>query len=202
MDTLELNDVDNRFTFLNNLKYENTKVKLSFIAEKQRSDILTSFKKKSRTNDENVKKIFFKTCDKEGNNVEKRKWLIYEQNYFFCVYCVCFLTKKSNYNLFTRGINYDVTNGRLSQRVSCHEISANHILAEKMYLKALRESTSETAGNSMLRCKKSSSAIESQIQLVEPQHNDIADEINVKAVVKCVVKIIIFLTTHGISNCD
>lgn len=72
----------------------------------------------------NSEKIFFR------ENGEKREFILFENNKFFCVFCVC-------YSLYTKhrlitGINYE-KGCTVSQILKQHENEKHHINAKRIY---------------------------------------------------------------------
>lgn len=69
-------------------------------------------------------KIFF------GADNKKREWILFENNKFFCVYCLCFSLYKKH--RLIKGINYE-KNCRISDALKHHETERNHIRARNIY---------------------------------------------------------------------
>lgn len=63
-------------------------------------------------------------------NGEQREWILFENNNFFCVYCVCF-SLYEQHRLIT-GINYE-KNCRISEFLKRHETEKHHIYAKNVY---------------------------------------------------------------------
>lgn len=104
-------------------------------------------------------KIFYRMRNDEP---EQREWLLYENNKFFCVYCLCFSSLK-NHRLI-EGVEY-VQKCRITETLNSHEFEAHHDVAKTKFL------------NIASGCDKNWS--ENRI------------------VFEAIVKIIIFLATHG-----
>lgn len=106
----------------------------------------------------NIRKLFFRTNDGKES---KREYVLFENDKFYCAYCVCFARKV---NRFVEGVDY--TQGcRMVDGLNKHETSAHHKLAEKNFLKANSDLPREN-------CSK-------------------------REVLRILIKIIIFIATHG-----
>lgn len=71
-----------------------------------------------------VHKIFFR------DDGEQRDWILYENNKFFCVFCLCFSLREKH--RLIAGINYG-KGCRISEIVKLHETEANHTRAKNIY---------------------------------------------------------------------
>lgn len=69
-------------------------------------------------------KIFFR------ENEVQREWIFFENNKFFCAYCLCF-SLRAKHRLIA-GINYE-QKCRISETLKLHETEANHIRARDIY---------------------------------------------------------------------
>lgn len=107
----------------------------------------------------NGNKIFYRMTN---NGQEQREWLLFENNVFFCVYCLCFSSLKKH--RLIEGIEY-VRNCRVTETLNSHEFEAHHNRAKAVFLDMISGCETNQSENRM--------------------------------VVKSIVKIIIFLATHG-----
>lgn len=71
-----------------------------------------------------VHKIFFR------DDGEQRDWILYENNKFFCVYCLCFSLREKH--RLIAGINYE-KGCRISEILKLHETEAHHNRAKNIY---------------------------------------------------------------------
>lgn len=139
------------------IRNENNSAKVAFINDViSQVGIPPNFKPLPKSNGN---KIFYRMTN---NEQEQREWLLFENNYFFCVYCVCYSSLKRH--RLIEGIEY-VRNCRVTETLNSHEFEAHHIRAKTVFLDM-------TSG-----CETNQS--ENRI------------------VIKSIVKIIIFLATHG-----
>lgn len=127
-----------------------------------------NFVAKSQTRADHCKKLFYD----DKNQI--REWIFVDNNIFYCLYCICFGQENNNTidELSKDGINYNNTNTRLSQKLKRHEDTKSHIYSHKMYLNAF-----------------------SKFLLDGLHKTDYSNEF--RNSIRCVVKAIIFLTTHG-----
>lgn len=109
-------------------------------------------------------KIFYRIND-DGEK-QRREYILFENNKFFCVYCLCFSPREIN--RLIKGIDY-VPGCRISNILSVHENEALHKLAIKEF--------DRINGN-------------------DPAQGDI-DKPERRNAIKSIVKIIIFIATHG-----
>lgn len=72
----------------------------------------------------NANKIFFR------NNGERRDWVFFEKNTFFCAYCMCF-SLVSNRRL-VMGVNYE-KNCRIVDILNQHETEKLHTYSKTVY---------------------------------------------------------------------
>lgn len=89
------------------------------------------------------RKIFFRR--KDGTE-EQREWLLYEDNKFFCVYCLCF-------SLFERhrlisGVNY-MKNCKICEILNKHENEAHHIRAKSIFVDKTTKGDSQDRTNQL-----------------------------------------------------
>lgn len=83
-----------------------------------------NFTKISGTNEQ---KIFYEI--KDGNQ-QQREWLLFLDNKFFCIYCVCF--SPLNDNRPVKGVEYE-KNCRIIDRVKSHGNELHHKTAQNVY---------------------------------------------------------------------
>lgn len=70
-------------------------------------------------------------ANKETNRIY-RNWLILKEQRFFCIFCICFGTEKSNI-LCNNGLEIELHN-RIAEKLRRHEQSTYHKLAHMKYL--------------------------------------------------------------------
>lgn len=112
----------------------------------------------------NRRKIFYRI--KDGTE-EKREWVLFENNKFYCLYCVCFSLQK---NQFVLGVEYK-KGCRLSDNLKKHDDAAYHNLATNAYLK-----------------------FDPNLQ---QEVHEYVYESSKRNVLRIIVKIIIYIATHG-----
>lgn len=76
----------------------------------------------------NFNKIFFNI---ENGKTQRRNYILFEHNKFYCVYCICYSLLGEN--ILVKGLEY-VAGCRVSVTLKNHESSKNHQLAEQIYL--------------------------------------------------------------------
>lgn len=113
-----------------------------------------------------TKKIFFRI--KDGCE-EKREWLLFDNNHFYCAYCVCFASKE---NQFVKGVEY-VKGGRITDNLNKHEKQEQHQRAMGTY--------AELNANCRLKSCQGVPRTATAKRIV----------------LRSILKIIIFLATHG-----
>lgn len=74
-------------------------------------------------------KIFYQLKDQKRN---KREWVSFFNNKFFCVYCLCFSTL--NNNRLVEGVVYE-KGCRITDKLQRHGNEKNHVLAKNTYSK-------------------------------------------------------------------
>lgn len=111
------------------IRNKSDEIKVDFITNAiAQTGIPAHFKPLSRF-DEN--KIFFR--GKNGEQTQ-REWLLFENNSFFCVYCLC-------YSLYERhrlisGIDF-VKNCKITELLNKHENEAHHVRAKNIYVEKI-----------------------------------------------------------------
>lgn len=75
----------------------------------------------------NFNKIFFYI---ENGKTQRRNYIFFENNKFYCVYCICYSLLSEN--ILVKGLEY-VPGCRISVTLKNHESSKNHQLAERVY---------------------------------------------------------------------
>lgn len=129
-----------------------------------------TFKRKAKVSSENTEKLFYLHTE---HGKQRREWIFVINNVFYCVYCVCFSTWRSDL-LSTTGVDYNNTNSRLSQKLTSHEHMNIHDHAIRTYLLLSRQQSPTTSNRNIARPPTST-----------------------REAVKCIIKVIIFISTHG-----
>lgn len=143
----------------NRIRKETITNKVSFIKNAiSREGVPANFKPLPRCNTE---KIFY-TINAEGK--QQREWLFFEENKFFCAYCVCF--SPADTNRLVEGVTYQA-GCRLPDKLHGHERESKHIAAKNIF-------TAHVSGKAA--------------------EEDRGEKWNA---LKSIVKIIIFIATHG-----
>lgn len=99
-----------------------------FLSTRQ-SSIDRNFRRKLRTKEENIDKIFFLSTE---NGKICRDWLYVDDNVFYCIFCRCFAAHRSD-KLSTEGVNYNLTNHCLVAQIGRHEKLNIHAHAVRVY---------------------------------------------------------------------
>lgn len=121
---------------VNTIKNESNENKLDFIRNVlEQTEIPDNFAPTWRIS--NKRKIFFRI--KDGREY-KREWVLYENNNFYCAYCLCFAI---NENRFVKGFEYS-QGCRITDNLNKHEQEVHHILAEKTFSKNDSDHQQET----------------------------------------------------------
>lgn len=108
-------------------------------------------------------KIFYEFVDGQKR---RREWLLFQNNRFYCVYCICFSKSNStNTNRFIEGVEYG-KGCRISGKLTDHEKGSHHILAKSTYF----------------------NLIDNVLSVEGAQKRN---------VITIIVKIIIYIATHG-----
>lgn len=149
-------DINNNGNITETIRKESNKNKLEFVKNVILQKNIPEHSKPLRKC--NARKIFY------GINDEKREWIFFHENTFFCAYCLCF--SLCDDNRFVLGIKYE-KGCRIADNLNRHDSEKNHIRAKNIFGKL---------------------ASDSNIQQ-NPSRNWLA--------LKAVVKIIIFIATHG-----
>lgn len=143
-----------------NIRNQNDENRVNFIKNTLlQPDIPPNFVSIARSN---IKNIFYLL---ENGKTQRRSYVLFENNKFYCVHCVCFSPLKENG--LVRGVEY-VQGCRISEKLKTHDTSSNHQLAQRIYLQKLSNLNGE---------------------LAEPNTK--------RNVLRIILKIIIFLATHG-----
>lgn len=156
---------------MNHIEKESIENKLKFISDViSQTDIPTHFSPLPYTIAEN---LFFRSINGQH---EPREWIIFENQQFYCAYCLCFSGTRND--LFVKGIEY-AKNCRITGKLKRHDTSSHHQLAKTTYSNLVSNGTND--GMSEHQSKK-------------------------RNAIKIIVKIIIYLVTHGengiITNVD
>lgn len=101
----------------------------------------------------------------------RREWILVKDNTFYCVYCICFSTWRKD-ALSTNGIDYNKGNCRLSEKLTRHEALNIHSQSKRCYLNLTCQDTIDI-------------------------RNHLDDTSYMRGAVRCIFKIIIFISTHG-----
>lgn len=72
---------------------------------------------------------------------EAREWILFENNKFFCIYCLAFSAHKNQ--RFINGVEY-VKGCRISDLIIRHETETHHTRANNFYKKLVSEETVES----------------------------------------------------------
>lgn len=75
----------------------------------------------------NEQKIFYEIKD---DNQQQREWLLFLDNKFFCIYCVCF--SPLDQNRLVQGVKYE-KHCRIIERVRSHGNESHHRTAQNAY---------------------------------------------------------------------
>lgn len=131
------------------------------------------WKPKAKVKNIDINTILHRATDGEP---EPREWIYIENNIFYCLYCMLF-SKNSQQkdDLATIGIDYNLSNSRVSQKVKRHDTCACHKYAKKLYESAVHSANSD----SNLAC------------LATDYTNPIRNA------VRCIFKVILHLASHG-----
>lgn len=144
------------------IRNKNVETKVAFVKDHiSHKEIPANFIPLPRTYEN---KIFFRINDNNEN--EYREWISFENNFFYCVYCVCFSSLKKH--RLIQGIEY-ARNCRISDALNVHETELHHKRAISIYL--------DLVSNCVTRDRTHPS--------------------DKRIVLKTIVKIIIFIATHG-----
>lgn len=157
-----MSELNNNFveTEIDQIRNSTTEAKIEFITNViSKTNIPSDFNKIPRSRPE---KIFYEI--KDGKQC-KREWVLFFQNKFYCVYCVCLSPLCGNRLVI--GVEY-VKGCRISEYLSSHEHESNHTGARNRY----SELVSPNSGENMCQSAK-------------------------RNVMRSIVKIIIFIATHG-----
>lgn len=144
---------------------QSDEIKLNFIENViAQTEIPSNFAPDWKTN--KTRKIFFRIKDKQEH---KREWLLFENNKFYCAYCLCFALRP---NQLVNGIEY-VQGARITDNLNKHDKAPFHNHAIGIYSKLIADSDAqqETPQSVSANAKRS--------------------------VLRCIIKIIIFIATHG-----
>lgn len=147
-------------TEIDQIRNSTTEAKIEFITNViSQTNIPSDFKKILRSRPE---KIFYEI--KDGKQC-KREWVLFCQNKFYCVYCVCFSPLCENRMVL--GVEY-VKGCRISEYLKSHEHELHHTSAKDRYS-----------------------------ELVSPNSGENTCQSAKRNVIRAIVKIIIFIATHG-----
>lgn len=152
---------NNEFDEIDVIRNNTDACKVEFVSTViSQKEIPFDFKKIGRTNEE---KIFFEI--KNGKK-QKREWVLFPNNKFYCVYCLCF--SPLHQNRLVLGVEY-VNICRITDKIKNHGLEAHHKAAKNTY-------------SEIVACfEKGAEACTS----------------GKKNAIRCIVKIIIFVATHG-----
>lgn len=157
MDEINNNEYDEIDIIRNNTD----ECKIEFVSNViSQKGIPFDFKKIGRINGE---KIFFEI--KNGKK-QKREWVFFLNNKFYCVYCLCF--SPLHQNRLVLGVEY-VKNCRITDKINIHGNESHHRAAKNTY---------------------------SEIVACFEKGGEVCPSEKRNAI-KCIVKIIIFVATHG-----
>lgn len=109
------------------IRHQTNDIKLKFIKNViGETEIPVNFKPTWKTN--SIRNIFYRI--KDGIE-EKREWVLLENNYFYCAYCLCFALKEHR---FAKGVEY-VKSGRITDSLNKHDEESYHKHAVATFLK-------------------------------------------------------------------
>lgn len=111
-----------------------------------------------------TEKVFYEIIN---NEIQRREWLLFVNNTFYCVYCLCFSPNRKQQ--FVEG--FACEKDGLVKRIKAHSIGVYHHTAKNKYSQLVAINVENTA-----------------------QTYEQSEEFKAA---KCIVKIIIFLATHG-----
>lgn len=152
-----INNNNNDCEEISAIRNISVKDKIEFIRNiVSQSGIPIDFKKIMYTDE---KKIFF------AGEI-KREWILFSNQKFFCVYCLCFSSLTEN--RFVKGVEYSKKN-RVTEKLNAHGKEKHHQIAKSTYLNKVSISDGQCEQNSSEKRKA----------------------------IKCIIKIIIFISTHG-----
>lgn len=108
-----------------NIRNENDEKKVDFVKNViSTADLPSNFNVLSHTN---VNKIFY--CDTNGET-HRRDYVFFENNKFYCVYCLCFSALDKN--SFVQGVQY-VRGCRLPEKLQKHDTAPYHLAAVHIF---------------------------------------------------------------------
>lgn len=164
-------------TFDNVLKQEeNVKIHFAeYISSRPIDDIYDEFEENfsfvNKPSRHVLQKLIY-NLDEYKRPVNIREWIICDKEKIFCVFCVCFLNSNEE-NILIKGISTKQLISVITKALVNHEHSCAHKISKHKYLKAASEYDSSIS-----------------INYDEKTNQD-------RAVVKTVLKVIVFLATHG-----
>lgn len=91
-------------------------------------------------------KIFYEIKDEKKH---RREWILFLNNKFYCVYCLCFSSLDTN--RFVKGIEFG-KNCRISNTAKIHADESHHKVAANIYLAHTQEKTCQTEKRDVLAC--------------------------------------------------
>lgn len=131
---IEKNHFENKFD-VKTIRHQTNDIKLKFIKSViKETEIPGSFAPTWKTN--SIRNIFYRI--KHGSE-EKREWVLFESNFFYCAYCLCFALKEHR---FVKGVEY-VKSGRITDSMNKHDEESYHKHAIAAYLKLEADSQGE-----------------------------------------------------------
>lgn len=155
-------DNNNNEVTINTIRIKNDEIKVNFVQNSvSQINIPLNFKPIPYSKTES---IFY--CTIEGKQ-HRREWLFFQNNSFYCVYCVCFSALDER-NPFIKGVEY-IRNCRVSEKLKSHETQTNHKLAKATYFNLISKCSTQEG---IHHCES-------------------------REIIGIVVKIIIFIATHG-----
>lgn len=116
------------------IRNENNETKINLIKSVISEEIPLNFKPMAYSSTD---KIFYKTID---GKLHRREWLLFQNNRFYCVYCICFSALSEN--RFIQGVEY-IKSCRITEKLTSHDKESHHKLARSTYLNLVSDSNSE-----------------------------------------------------------
>lgn len=164
-----MSEVNFNYVEIDNIRESTDHAKIEFISNVISStDFPAEFKARSnaRSNSNAEKKKF----EIKNGEQQKREWVLFVNNKFYCIYCLCF--SSLNKNRFVNGVEY-VKNYRIVDKLCTHGKESNHKIAMDHYSR----------------------------MVANYEEGERAYQSGKRNAVKCIVKIIIYIATHGL-YCD
>lgn len=123
------NENTNNAEIITEIRNKNDEEKLAFIKTllSQTQEIERVVRNWGENVKNNVNKILY---DEKNGKICRREWVVFEDETFYCAYCLCFSAMK---NLFVDGVKYD-RGCRISEKLKKHSSAAYHKAALNKFL--------------------------------------------------------------------